>query len=268
MKMKMKMKMKFLSYFFMESSPVPLPFDFLPEGSPFFLDKDLDFWISFMIVIVVSIFGLLRLNKEMKEYFLSRESSIKKSLRLVFVLFILRSGIHLLLALAFQPKICIAYCDGIHAFSPPPSPAPMPEEPVAPQLPEEPVAPPVVIPQLAEPLIPDDTRRNLLYTRYLSLNLGGDEDLGRMVSIIDAQFLVERSVEAALVEDGFTPDSILRRYTPIRGILHAPRGGLLSPRTYSSYVTQIMEQGTRESVPYRRMMRAIQNNDILLDLEP
>lgn len=69
----------------------------------------------------------------------------------------------------------IAYCDGRNAFSPPPTPVQLPEEPVlppeAPPVPQ-PVPQPVVIPQLPEPLIPDDTRGHLLYTRYLFLNLG------------------------------------------------------------------------------------------------
>lgn len=86
-----------------------------------------------------------------------------------------------------------------------------------------------------------------------------------MVSILDSQMIVERAVEAALVEDGYTPDSILLKYREIRGILHSPQGELLNPRTYSSYVTQIMEHGTRESVPYRRILRAIQNFDLFLD---
>lgn len=140
----------------------------------------------------------------------------------------------------------------------------LPEEPVTP--PEAPPVPqPVVIPQLAQPLISDETRRSLLYNRYLLLNLGRNEDLGRMVSIIDSQVIVERCVEAALVEDGFTPHSILSKYRDIRGILHSPQGELLNPRTYNSYVTHIREDGTRESVPYRRIMRAIQNLDLFLE---
>ena len=48
------------------------------------------------------------------------------------------------------------------------------------------------------------------------LNLGGDDDLIRMASTVYAQAIVERYVEAALVEDGFHPQSILRRYPEIR----------------------------------------------------
>ncbi|KAI4297957.1 hypothetical protein L6164_037810 [Bauhinia variegata] len=150
----------------------------------------------------------------------------------------------------------IAYCEG--PLSPPPSP---PEEPVNP--PEAPLVPqPVVIPQLAQPLILDESRNRILYERYGALNVGGD--LRRMVSIINAQFLVERYVEAALVDDGFPANSILANYRLLRGILHSPQGELFTEQTYNSYVTQIRERGTRQSVPYRRILRAIHNSDLFL----
>lgn len=50
--------------------------------------------------------------------------------------------------------------------------------PAAPPVPVE-VPQPVVIPQLAEPLILDDTRQNILYNRYVLLNFGGDDNLPR-----------------------------------------------------------------------------------------
>nr|UJP68001.1 Cytochrome c maturation subunit Fc1 [Erycibe obtusifolia]UJP68021.1 Cytochrome c maturation subunit Fc1 [Erycibe obtusifolia] len=161
-----------------------------------------------------------------------------------------------------------AHCEGLNAFSPPHSPVQLPEEPLTP--PEaapvpQPVPQPVVIPQLAHPLIPDDMRRNLLYQRYSILNFGGNGDIQRLVSIIDTQVVVERHIEAALVADGFHPNSIMARFREIRGYIHSPRGELFSPRTYESYVTQIRERGTRQSVPYRRVLRAIQNYDILLE---
>nr|YP_010274244.1 Cytochrome c maturation subunit Fc1 [Calystegia soldanella]UJP67883.1 Cytochrome c maturation subunit Fc1 [Calystegia soldanella] len=176
----------------------------------------------------------------------------------------------LVIGAGFMIGGCIetAHCDGLNAFSPPPSPVEqLPEEPLTP--PEaapvpQPVPQPVVIPQLAHPLIPDDMRGSLLFERYSLLNLGGDGDPQRLVSIIDTQVVVERHIEAALVDDGFHPNSIMARFREIRGYIHSPRGELLSRRTYESYVTQIMERGTRQSVPYRRILRAIQNYDILL----
>jgi hypothetical protein len=124
---------------------------------------------------------------------------------------------------------------------------------------------PPVPPQLPQPLLSDEMRRHALYQRYLVNNWGGSDDLRRMVSTIDAQMIVERSVEAALVDDGFHPGSIVGRYRDIRGLLHSPQGQLLSVRTYESYLTEMRELGTRESVPYRRVLRAIHSMDLVLE---
>ena len=252
----------------MELSPILLPFDFLPERSQFFLDKgqffldkDLSFWVAFLFL---SIIVCSQVKKEQKECFPSNSLETKTATALFFFFILVVCGS---IALGVQnPKI--AYCDGRNAFLPPPSPVQLPEEPVtppeAPPVPQ-PVPQPVVIPQLAQPLISDDTRRSLLYNRYLLLNLGGNEDLQRMVSIIDAQVIVERDVEAALVDDRFRPNSILARYREIRGLIHSPQGELLSERTYHAYVTQIRERGTRQSVPYGRIISAIRNSALLLE---
>ncbi|OWM62588.1 hypothetical protein CDL15_Pgr000027 [Punica granatum] len=146
-------------------------------------------------------------------------------------------------------------CDGLHAFSPPPTPAPLPEDPLTP--PEAPPVPQPVIPQLEVPLIGDTSRIRVLYDRYLFLNFGGDDNLRRMVDMIDVQFIVERHIEAALVDDGYSPNSIIAEYRSIRGLIHSPRGRLMTQTTYNSYLTQIMREGTRESVPYRRVITAI-----------
>lgn len=118
-----------------------------------------------------------------------------------------------------------------------------------------------------EPLLSDQVRNSILYQRYLTLDFGvGDPgDLSRMVSIITNQFVIERSVEQALLQDGWSAGSILAQYTSIRGVVHTPQGRLLSPRTYESYVSQINEQGTRQSVPYRRITRALNNFDLVLE---
>lgn len=167
------------------------------------------------------------------------------------------------LVLSSIPLLTMAYCEGGNSFPSPPSPIPFPEEPMTP--PESPPVPQPIIPQLPQPLLSEETRRSFLYQRYSVLNLGGSDDLRRMVSIIDAQVIVERYVEAALVDDGFDPRSISYRYRDLRGFIHYPQGELLSARTYGSYITQIREHGTRASVPYRRVMRAVQNYDLLLE---
>ncbi|KAI5669102.1 hypothetical protein M9H77_18955 [Catharanthus roseus] len=58
--------------------------------------------------------------------------------------------------------------------------------------PAPPVPQPVIIPELAQSLLSDEVRRSILYRRYLLLNLGRNDDLGHVVSIIEAQVRVER----------------------------------------------------------------------------
>lgn len=243
----------FSAYFFVELSPILIPFDFFPERSKFFLDKDPSFWVAF---IVLSVIVFSRMKKDLK--ILVTSDSLETKNYFFLVVFLIGCGV-IYLGVK-DPEI--AYCDGRNAFFPPPSPVQLPAvtPPEAPPVPQ-----PVVIPQLAHPLISDDTRRSLLYNRYLVLNFGGNGDLRRMVSIIDAQVIVERDVEAALVDDGFNPNSILDRYREIRGVLHSPQGELLSERTYHSYVTQIRERGTLQSVPYRRIISAIRNYNLFLE---
>ncbi|GKA38158.1 hypothetical protein Tco_0730709 [Tanacetum coccineum] len=93
----------------------------------------------------------------------------------------------------------VAFCDNINAFSAPlanwESPYPFPESPPQPPVPLE-----VPVP---EPLLTDQVRNDILYRRYLLLNLGGDPgDLGRMVNIISSQFFIEKTIEQALLQDG------------------------------------------------------------------
>ncbi|GKE44945.1 ATPase subunit 1 [Tanacetum coccineum] len=135
----------------------------------------------------------------------------------------------------------VAFCDNINAFSAPPSP----EESPFPESTPPPLVPPEV--PVPEPLLTDQVRNDILYRRYLLLNLGGDPgDLGRMVNIISSQFFIEKTIEHALLQDGWSPDSIVAHYTTIRGIIHTPQGRLLSPQTYTSYVSQINKRGIEE----------------------
>ncbi|KAK1419261.1 hypothetical protein QVD17_28425 [Tagetes erecta] len=63
-----------------------------------------------------------------------------------------------------------------------------------------------------------------------------------MVSTINAQVIVERHVEAALVEDGLSPQAFADGYRDIQGALHYPQGRLLSVRTYTSYVSACLKR--------------------------
>ncbi|KAL3500428.1 hypothetical protein ACH5RR_039521 [Cinchona calisaya] len=78
--------------------------------------------------------------------------------------------------------------------------------------------PPIVIPQLSKSLISNHKPKNLFCTRFLLLNLDDNEDLQRMVATIDIQIIVEHYVEASLIDDVFSPDSIITQYREIRGL--------------------------------------------------
>ena len=82
----------------------------------------------------------------------------------------------------------------------------------------------------------------------ITKNLSRNEWAG----IIAAQIVVEESVEAALVDDGFPPDAILAKRHQIRGFMFYPQGTSLTEKTYARYVTSIDNFGTRASVPYKR----------------
>ena len=147
----------FVDSFFVEFSPIQLPYDSLPERSKFFLYEDLSFFILFILHSLIIFYRVLkevRKEKEVFKNFISSDSLERKTWFLVILSFVLIGWVGI-------PYPEIASCDGRNAFSPPPSPVPLPEEPVTP--PEAPPVPqPVVIPQLAQPLIWDDSRRSLL----------------------------------------------------------------------------------------------------------
>ncbi|CAI9302945.1 unnamed protein product [Lactuca saligna] len=61
-----------------------------------------------------------------------------------------------------------------------------------------------------------------------------------MVSIITNQVFIERSVEQALLQDGWGAGSILVQYTSIHGIVHTPQGRLLCPRSMKARVHRLL----------------------------
>ncbi|YP_008992388.1 hypothetical protein Salmi_Mp121 (mitochondrion) [Salvia miltiorrhiza] len=81
-------------------------------------------------------------------------------------------------------------------------------------------------------------------------------------SIIAAQIAVEEKIEAALLDDGFSPDAILDKRHQIRGFMFYPGGTSLTEPTYVGYVRSIDNLGTRASVPYKRVIQAIENDDL------
>ncbi|KAL8529161.1 hypothetical protein ACS0TY_006569 [Phlomoides rotata] len=83
-------------------------------------------------------------------------------------------------------------------------------------------------------------------------------------SIIAAQISVEESIETALVEDGYRPEAILAKRDWIRGFMFYPSRTAFSEQTYVGYVRSIDNLGTRESVPYKQVIQAIENYDFFI----
>jgi hypothetical protein len=125
----------------------------------------------------------------------------------------------------------------------------------------------VVIPELPQPLLDENVRREEIFRR-LSVNSIGHpritSNFSSFVHLIYCQIEIEKRVEAALVYDGFSPLSLIEKRHQIRGFLFYPQGTVLSPETYSGYCRDIASHGTRGSVPYRRILRAVQRLDLFL----
>lgn len=174
--------------------------------------------------------------------------------------------------------VTVAACDGyVRSLSPPTLFQPHAAE----QIPPEPgmaqhapghetlaPAPQPEIPRLEPPLIGDRERYMELYHRFNLYYIGRHEirDLAAFAGRLERAVPIERHVEAALVGDGYAPDQIRLRISQIREILfaHPTRMLLLSERTLARYLNELETNGTRQSIPYRRVVRAIRNHDISL----
>nr|YP_009861466.1 hypothetical protein [Mirabilis himalaica]QKN19363.1 hypothetical protein [Mirabilis himalaica] len=118
-----------------------------------------------------------------------------------------------------------------------------------------------VIPELHPPLLDDNTRRAELATRLRTNWWGVTYRDDILHSFLDNQIKIEKHPEAALVEDGYSRQVIFEKRHKIRGFLFYPNGRALSEDAYAGYLTQILNLGTRQSVPYRRIMIALHNYD-------
>lgn len=132
----------------------------------------------------------------------------------------------------------------------------------------EPPIPPPEIPRLDQPLISDRERFIELQRRFQIYYLGRHRitDLAEFAGRLERAVPIERNIEAALVFDGYHPDRIRGRINEIRGILftHPTRVLLLSEQTLDRYLNEIETNGTRQSTPYMRVVRAIHNSNLIL----
>ena len=92
--------------------------------------------------------------------------------------------------------------------------------------------------------------------------------MARFVGRVERSVPIERHIEAALVADGYDPHRIRFRIREIRELLfsHPTRYDLLlSERTLDRYLDEIHNNGTRQSHPYQRVVRAIESFRLILD---
>ncbi|KAK2995441.1 hypothetical protein RJ640_029073 [Escallonia rubra] len=120
-----------------------------------------------------------------------------------------------------------------------------------------------VIPELHPPLLDDSTRRQELNDRFGLYLLGLSYNPAVRDSFVETHLQIEKHIEGALVDDGYSRESVFEKRGQIRGIMFYPQGTGLSESTYLKYLKQIRENGTRDSIPYRRIQKAIKNYDLM-----
>lgn len=124
--------------------------------------------------------------------------------------------------------------------------------------PSEPVFVPD-IPVLEQPLIPDDLRLRQLLVRLSPHSVVNQFSLQTIVDLVYQQAEVEKKIEASLILDGISPIHFFSELNDLRGFLFYSRGYPISAATLARYLRQITRLGTRQSIPYRRVKRAILN---------
>lgn len=141
-------------------------------------------------------------------------------------------------------------------------------EPVAPEV-DQPDGGGPLIPELPNPLIPDDVRMEELEKKFSFYTMIDKKcKLEDQEEILALQIVIEKKVEEALVSDGFHSERILAKRSDIRSLMFYPRGKLLSKTTYLQHAWSIDNFGTRDSVPYERVIKAIKSYSLFLDNPP
>lgn len=130
--------------------------------------------------------------------------------------------------------------------------------------PDPEIAQAVLVPILEQPWMPDHARRMELFNRLAVHFVGRHHELSAFLSLLEKQMQLEKKIEAALVHDGVNPINIKNGRHQIRGVVFYPRGTALSERTLNAYFSQIERNGTRQSVPFQRLLRALRNHHINL----
>ena len=159
-----------------------------------------------------------------------------------------------------------AFCDTqivappIEFYPAPPAEAEVPE-------PLSPPPPRPEIPELAQPLMLDQDRRHELAIGVGLQFFGRNawRDVTQQMDMLSLRMLLETRIEAALIGDGYRAEDLIRKRFEVRDVLFYKRDGQpFSEQTLRRYLSEIDNSGTRSSVPYRKVVRAIRNSDICL----
>ena len=137
--------------------------------------------------------------------------------------------------------------------------APMNPAPVLEQLPLVPV-----LEQL--PLVCDQIRE-LGLRQFCSLKNWGQNDIKLQEMLIAKLQIIEKSVEIALLEDGLPRIILFRKLHELRAFMHCNSNGeMFKIATYNAYIAKIEQYSVRRTMPYTRVVNAIQANDIIINL--
>ncbi|CAI8607168.1 unnamed protein product [Vicia faba] len=111
----------------------------------------------------------------------------------------------------------------------------------------------------------DGQRRQELSDRLGINSIGSDMPDEVRESILKTHNSIELKIEKALRSDRFSEDSLMEKRHQIRGVLFYPNGKALSLRTYNQHLHYMENFGTHRSVPYKRVIKALYNQDLELE---
>lgn len=123
------------------------------------------------------------------------------------------------------------------------------------------------IPEWAPPLFSEEDRKGEL-SSWLSLHFHGknsERDHRAFLKRVDLLFELETKIEAALVNAGYTPASILQNRHRIRTSIFYSDSRPLSAKTLTKHLEG---DDISESLPFQRLLRACKNYEVQLDANP
>lgn len=120
--------------------------------------------------------------------------------------------------------------------------------------------------EVKQPLMVDHQRQMELERRLRLHFIGRHNEIDTIAydDLIDKQLLIEKKIEIALLNDGYSRGSIFSNRNAIRGYLFYPNGTPLKESTLDHHLKQMVQNGMRQNIPYERIQRAINNYNLFL----